>query len=391
MNVPAWLPILLGFLAAVGPVSTDMYLPAFPAIEASLGGTPGTAQITLATWFVGLAFGQIMQGPLSDRFGRRRPLIVGTALYTVASTGCALAGGLHWLAVWRFLAAIGGSASMVISRAVVRDLSDGHAAVRMLSRLTLIMGVAPILAPTLGGIVLARFSWHAIFWICTAYGFVCCALVWRLLPDTLPRQQRVRLSVAAQFARYAIIVRERGFLTHALMAGCGLFGMFGFLAGSPPVFIQQFNFSPPQYGILFGSCAAGYVIASQINPRMVQRFGGSRVLRVASRMFLVATVALAVVSITGAGGWPAVALPILISMTCQGFNLPNATVGSLSRHAAHAGSASALLGTMQFCLGAVSGLLAGALQDGTARPMAALMLLGATGVAMADLFRPRTP
>src|SRR5579859_2800345 len=159
MPFPVWLPALLGLLSAVGPISTDMYLPAFPAIEAALGGRPGTAQVTLATWFLGLAVGQITQGSLSDRFGRRGPLIVGTGLFTVASIGCALAPDLATLSAMRLLAAIGGSASMVVPRAIVRDLSDGHAAARMMSRLVLVMGVAPILAPTLGGFVLATLGW----------------------------------------------------------------------------------------------------------------------------------------------------------------------------------------------------------------------------------------
>ena len=187
MAFPTWLPLLLGLLTAVGPVSTDMYLPAFPAIEAALGGAPGTAQITLATWFVGLAIGQITQGPLSDRLGRRGPLVVGTVIYTLASVGCAVAPDLFTLSLMRLVAALGGSASMVITRAIVRDLTDGHAAARMMSKLMLVMGAAPILAPTLGGLVLAFAGWQAIFWICALYGAVSCVFVALLLPETLPR------------------------------------------------------------------------------------------------------------------------------------------------------------------------------------------------------------
>src|SRR6195952_2751645 len=170
MAYPVWLPVLLGFLTAVGPLSTDMYLPAFPAIEASLGGQPGMAQITLATWFAGLAVGQITQGSLSDRYGRRGPLIFGTLVYSLANAGCALAPDIWTLSILRFIAAFGGSASMVIPRAIVRDLADGHAAARLMSRLMLVMGAAPILAPTLGGLVLGFASWHAIFWLTFAYG-----------------------------------------------------------------------------------------------------------------------------------------------------------------------------------------------------------------------------
>ena len=153
-KIPGWLPILLGFLQAVGPVSTDMYLPAFPAIEASFHTGPGTAQVTLGTWFLGLAVGQLVQGTLADRFGRRRPLLLGTLLYTFGAVGCAMSGSMGAMAAWRFVAAVGGSASMVIPRAIVRDISEGHEQARLMSRLILVLGVAPILAPTLGGLLL---------------------------------------------------------------------------------------------------------------------------------------------------------------------------------------------------------------------------------------------
>lgn len=387
--MPSWLPLLLGFLTAVGPVSTDMYLPAFPDIEASLGGRPGTAQITLATWFAGLAVGQITQGTLSDRFGRRGPLIAGTLVYTVASAGCALAPSLWALSAWRFAAAFGGSASMVIPRAVVRDLADGHAAVRLMSRLMLVMGVTPILAPTLGGLVLSVASWHVIFWVAAAYGVLCAALVWRLLPDTLPLSARVRLGPIGLVVRYVAILRERGFITHALLGGMGMSAMFAYLGGSPPVFINLYHLTPPQYGILFGANAAGFIAASQINARIVPRFGTPRVMRAAAGLFLLAVCAVTASAWLRVGGLAGMLAPITAAMVCLGFILPNAAVGALSRHAAHAASASALMGTLQFLLGAVSGTLVGVLDDGTPRPMALLMLAGAAGAAVADRCRPR--
>jgi DHA1 family bicyclomycin/chloramphenicol resistance-like MFS transporter len=391
MPFPSWLPLLLGLLTAVGPVSTDMYLPAFPAIEQALGGAPGTAQITLATWFVGLAIGQITQGPLSDRLGRRLPLVVGTVIYTLASIGCAIAPNLVILSTMRLVAALGGSASMVITRAMVRDLTDGHAAARMMSKLMLIMGAAPILAPTLGGLILAFAGWQAIFWICAIYGAISCVLVVLLLPETLPAERRVRLSLGAQFGRYSIILRERGFVTRSLMGGCAMFAMFAYLGGSPAVFIDIYHLPPPLYGSLFGCCAAGYIGGSQINPRLIMRFGADRVMRVAVRVFLGATLLLLVSAFLQLPYWWTIAIPIFIMMSTQGFIMPNATVGALTRHAGHAGSASALMGTMQFCLGAVSGVAVGVLTDGTARPMALLIVLGALAANAADLCRIKRP
>ena len=389
MPYPAWLPILLGFLTAVGPLSTDMYLPAFPAIEASLGGRAGTAQITLATWFAGLAIGQITQGTLADRFGRRGPLIVGTLVYTLANAGCALSTDITTLSVLRFVAAFGGSASMVIPRAIVRDLADGHAAARLMSRLILVMGAAPILAPTLGGLILGFATWHAIFWFTAVYGGVCCVLTAVALPDTLAPQHRMKLGLAGMLARYGTVLRDRVWLSYALMGGCGMFGMFAYIGGSAPVFIQNFGFSPAQYGMLFGMSAFMFILSSQISPRLLPRFGAARLLRVAVAAYVAAGAVLVAFALAGRGGWPAVVLPVMVAMGSMGFIMPNTAVGALSRHAAQAGSASALMGTVQFSLAALSGVMVGALTDGTARPMAAMLLLGALGAFTADRLRPR--
>ena len=389
MAYPNWLPVLLGFLTAVGPLSTDMYLPAFPAIEASLGGRPGTAQITLATWFAGLAIGQVTQGSLSDRYGRRMPLIVGTLIYSVANAGCALAPDIWTLSGLRFIAAFGGSASMVIPRAMVRDLADGHAAARLMSRLMLVMGAAPILAPTLGGFVLGFASWHAIFWLTFAYGGLCCLLVIGALPDTLPRERRLRLGFVSTLGRFAGVLRDRVFLGYALTGGFGMFGMFAYIGGSSPVFIQHFGFSPAQYGMLFGCSAAMFILSSQLNPHLILRFGAARVLRAALAMFMAAGLTLVALSFAGAGGPAGIVVPVMLSMGSMGLVMPNAAVGALSRHAAHAGSASALMGTIQFTLAALSGIMVGVLTDGTPRPMAAMVLAGAIGAFAADRLRPR--
>src|SRR3954447_15833295 len=288
MDYPAWLPLLLGFLTAVGPITTDMYLPAFPAVEASLHAPTGSVQITLATWFAGLAIGQLTQGSLSDRYGRRMPLIVGTAVYTVANAACALPPDLATLALMRFIAGFGGSASMVIPRAIVRDLADGHAAARLMAKLTLVMGAAPILAPTLGGLVLTVASWHVLFWITTAYGAICCILVVLLLPDTLASQHRLHVGLAGMLERYLGVLRDRVFLTYAAMGGFGMFGMFAYIGGSSPVFIQHFGVTPAQYGMLFGISAAAFIAGSQISPRLLPRFGAHRVIRAAATVYLAA-------------------------------------------------------------------------------------------------------
>jgi MFS transporter, DHA1 family, multidrug resistance protein len=390
MSFPPWLPILLGFLTAVGPATTDMYLPAFPAIETSFGSPAGSAQLTLAAWFAGLAFGQITQGTLSDRYGRKRPLIVATLVYTVACLGCALAPSIEWLAAFRALAAIGASAGMVIPRAMVRDLASGHAAAVLLSRLSLVMGAAPILAPTIGSAVLGFADWRGIFWILTAYGAACWALVVALLPDTLPPDRRIRLSPGEQLARFRGILAERGFLTHAAMGGFATFAFFAYLGGSSPVFIQGFGLTPTRYAMIFGANSFGLICCAQLNPLLLRRFGHFGVLRGVSRVHLAATLTLMVIAYGGWHSLPLVVAPVFVAISCMGMLNPNTIVGALARHQHHAGSASSVMGTGQYLLGALSGLMVGLATDGTPRGMAMLMLMGSVGMVAVDRWRPRT-
>ena len=391
MKVPGWLPTLLGFLTAVGPLSTDMYLPSFPAIEGALKLEPGSAQITLATWFAGLAVGQILQGTLADRFGRRWPLLVGTVVYAVANLGCSLAPDLWSLSALRFVAAVGGSASMVIPRAIVRDLSNGIAAARLMAKLSLVMAVAPILAPSLGAAIMEAFSWHAIFVITTVYGAVCAVVVYWWLPDTLPREHRLKLRFYGLMTRYGRVARDRQFVLFSLVGAFGMFGMFAYLGGSPGVFIDTWHLTPARYAVMFSCNAACFILGSQISPRLLPRFGAHKVLRVGVAGYVLATAALLFVAMSGWGGLYALILPLTATMFSCGFIMPNAAVGALSRQGAQAGTASALMGTLQFCIAAVSGVLVGVLANGTAVPMAVLMLGGALCALTFDLKRAVPP
>ncbi len=386
--MPAWLPLLLGFLTAVGPISTDMYLPAFPAIEAELGTARGSVEITLAAWFVGLATGQLVQGTLADRLGRRAPLLVGTAVYTVASIGCALATDMVALAAWRCVAAFGGAASAVIPRAIVRDLAEGLAAARLMSKLMLVMGAAPILAPSLGGLLLGVGGWRSIFWFSAAYGGLSCLLAWRLLPETLPPDRRARRSFVALLADFVQIARERSFLTNALMGAATMFSVFVFISGAPGIYIEYFGLSPTAFGLLFAISATGFIGASQFNPWLLQRLGG-RVPMFAVRLAGGAVILLSAAALSGFGGLMGIFIPAAIALACTGLVFPNAAVGALARHPARAGSASALLGTLQFSCAALGSALVGALADGTPRPMALLMVLGAAAAITAEAARPR--
>jgi DHA1 family bicyclomycin/chloramphenicol resistance-like MFS transporter len=381
------LPLLLGVIIAVGPVSTDMYLPAFPAIARSFGD-PAAPQYSLAGYFLGLAIGQMTQGALSDRLGRRGPMLVGMALYTLASVGCAICWSTDSLVLFRFLAALGCSAGIVIPRAMVRDLADGHAAAKLFSKLMLVMGVAPIVAPMLGAVSIELANWRMIFVFAALYGVLTIWLIWRFLPDTLPPERRTRISPISVVIRYGHIFAERAFITHALTACFTSAALFAYLAATPQIFIGHFGWSTAQYAALFGMNSMAYIAYNQLNPSLVKRWGISPVISVAVSVLLLACLVL-----TGLAWFPQGALALVVTLLASelgfGLVLPCAMVGALSRHQAHAGSASALLGTLQYSGGAVAGLAVGMLADGSARPMAATMLLCAGLAVLAAILRPR--
>ena len=382
--------VLLALLTAVGPISTDMYLPAFPAMRLDLAAGPGATQLTLAAWFLGLSLGQITLGPVSDHHGRRVPLLFGTALYTLASIGCATASSMGALSIWRLAAALGAAASLVIPRAVIRDLViNGLEAARLLGRLTLVVGVVPILAPTLGGLISQTLGWRAIFWIAALYGITCTVLIWRFLPDTLDPGRHVTLDFVPTLLRYRKVWRDPVFRTHALEGGFGTFSLFAFLGGAPPVFLGGFHLSPTRFGAVFILNAVGYIIGTQLNARVLPLFGTTRVLSFSAIGLIAATGAMLLLSVTPADGPLGIALCMMACMTSLGFMLPGAAIGSLLPHPNEAGSASALYGTVVFFIGAVSTVLVGAIGTASPTPMAVLMLAGALAAAWCDRLRPK--
>jgi DHA1 family bicyclomycin/chloramphenicol resistance-like MFS transporter len=383
--------LVLGALAAFAPLSIDMYLPAFPAIEGAFAASTGAVQTTLATFFVGFALGQALYGPVTDAFGRKAPLYVGLAVYVAASAGCALAPSVAALAGLRFVQAVGACAGAVISRAVVRDVFTASEAPRIYGALMLVTGLAPILAPLLGGWLLAWFGWQAIFWALAVAGALCLVAVWLQLPETHPPAARRRLALVPSLAAYARLLADRGFVGYALSGGLAMAGMFAYIAGSPFVFIQLHGVPPERYGWLFGANALGLVIAAQANGR-VRRPGHAHatlrwanVVQAASGLVLLATAA------AGAGGLAGVALPLFVYVASLGFVLPNATALAMAPHGANAGVASALLGTLQFSTAALAATAVGALHDGTATPMALVIAACGAGALAVNLAMTRSP
>ncbi|MGC9268892.1 multidrug effflux MFS transporter [Acidiphilium sp.] len=381
------LALLLGFLIAIGPVSVDMYLPAFPTIARDFHD-PAAPGLTLAAYFAGLAIGQMTQGPFSDRTGRRLPILIGLTIYTLASLGCALAWSTDSLIGFRLLAAFGGSASVVVPRAMVRDVADGPAAAMLFSKLMLVMGVAPIIAPILGSAIVSVGSWRWIFVLAAAYGVIALALVWFKLPDTLAAGRRSMVGFRSILVRYGHIASDRGFLTNALTGTFAIGALFAYLTGTPGVFIGEFHWQPLSYAALFGMNAALYIGFNQWNPHLVARFGLRPVVTTAIALLLIGTLALTIGAMSNAGPI-AIIGALLICQASYGFALPSTMVAALSRHQAHAGSASALMGTWQYLGGAIAGSLVGGFADGTARPMA-LTMLGCAVLALGTgAFRPQ--
>jgi MFS transporter, DHA1 family, multidrug resistance protein len=364
--------LILGALIGMAPMSIDMYLPSLPTIQSEFAAPPGAVQFTLAAFFVGLAVGQLAYGPVSDRLGRKPPLSVGTSLYVIASVGCALAPSLGALVAFRLLQALGSCAALVISRAMVRDLLDPRAAARAFSTLLLVMGVAPILAPLGGSLVLAALGWRPIFWILVGFGLVCLALIAVGLPETRPRGGTGE-ALESPARAYARLLGDGRFLGYALAGGVAQAGMFAYIAGSPSVFIETYGVRPAAYGWIFGANAVGLIAASQVNRRLLHSFGPDQVLGCANLFTAVLGLVLVGAAVTGAGGLAGVLAPIFGFVASLGFTQPNAVACALAAQGARAGSASALLGSLQFLVATVAASLVGLLQDGTARPMAAVM------------------
>src|SRR5437870_3897170 len=316
--------VLLGGLTAFGPLSIDMYLPALPAIGRDLAASESVIQLTLTACLTGLALGQILAGPLSDRLGRRRPLLIGVAGYVLASLLCATAPAAPLLVGFRLLQGLAGAAGIVIARAIVRDLYVGAAAARYFSRLVLIMGLAPILAPVLGAQVLRISSWRGIFLVLT----IVTALLWLgaalALPETLPAARRSAGSLAGTLNIFGQLLRDTPFVGYAVAAGLAFGAMFAYIAGSPFVLQGIFHVSPQTFSLIFGMNALGFVLASQINGSLVSRIRPARLLT--GGLIANATAGLALLFVVVSGfGLLAVLLPLFLLASSVGFIVPNST------------------------------------------------------------------
>ena len=360
--------LLLSALVAFAPMSIDMYLPALPELERYFATDTASVQLTLAFFFFGLAIGQIFYGPIADRFGRKPPLYFGLTLYVIASAACALAPGIGSLIGMRFLQAVSGCAGMVVARAVVRDLYDRHESARVFSILLMVMGIAPVVAPLAGGYLLTWFGWRSIFWVLALFGIACLLAVKFRLPETIP-EGLARVPLSSALTNYAGLLADRRYLGYALSGGFGQAGMFAYISGSPFVFIDLYGVPAREFGWLFGLNAAGIIAFTQINRHLLLRYDPDRVLGIANLVNFLLCLGLLAMAFTNAAGLVGILIPLFFIVSLRGLTFPNASAGAMAPFPEKAGSASALLGSVQFAIAAIASAAVGILHNGTAVPM----------------------
>jgi MFS transporter, DHA1 family, multidrug resistance protein len=385
------LVLVLGSLIALGPLSIDMYLPALPALAADLRAEDAAVQATLTGMLLGLGLGQLVIGPLSDAVGRRLPLLLGLVAHAGTSALCAFSPDVLTLTGARALQGVAGAAVSVVAMAMIRDLFTGVAAARLLSRLMLVMGVAPVLAPTLGGVLLRLTSWRGIFAVLAGFAVVLVVVAALGLRETLPPHRRRSAHPAATLRTYGMLLRDGTFVLLAAVSGLVFATMFSYISGSPFVLQDVYGLDAQEYAVAFGVNAAGIIAFTQINPVLLRRFDPLQVLTAAVTIQAVAAVLLVVAAATGVGGLPVVLAALWVVVALCGLGFPNTPALALSRHGEAAGTAAALLGATGFGIGGLAAPLVGLLGTGSALPMAVVMLVATfAAVALLALVRRRT-
>lgn len=360
---------ILGGLSALAPFSIDMYLPAFPTIAKSLHTDISQVALSLTSYFAGISVGQLFYGPITDKFGRKKPLIFGLSLFLLASVGCALSPTINWLIAMRVLLALGGCVGMVVSRAVVRDQFPVSEIAKIFSMLMLITGVAPIVAPTIGGWIITVSTWRSIFYFLTIFSFILILAVAFYLPESKNRNRAKSLHVIDILKDYRDVFAERSFIFYALSGSTGLAGMFAYISGSPFVFMEYFHFTEAQYGLVFAGNAMGFILGSQLNRLALNKFTSLQIVTVSSWLMVADAVILFALMALGLLTAPILIVLLVTFLFSMGFLVPNTTAMALAPFTYNAGSASALIGFIQMICGAGLSALVSALHDATLFPM----------------------
>lgn len=383
-SVSLRLVLILGLLSAIGPFAIDMYLPALPQIGSSLGAQVGAVQASLTAFFLSIGVGQLLYGPVSDMLGRKPPLYFGLILFAAASVGCALAPNIETLVVFRFLQGLGAAAGMAVPRAVVRDLHTGHAAARMMSLLMLVFSVSPILAPLAGSGVIAVAGWRAVFWVVAAAAMLGLVATWRGVEETRTPEQRLDSSLGGAFKAYLKLLRDAHYLGLVFIGGCAMAGFFVYLAGSPFVLINYYGLSSTQYSMAFALNSIAFIGAAQFTGRLGQRYGLVNVVKVAASASGLVMASLMTYYLMGGEKLAVLIALYFVASALMGLVIPTTSVLALEEHGEIAGTASALLGTLQMLSGAAAMQIVGHFSNGKPLPMVVGMALGAlVGVALA--------
>lgn len=380
--------LILGLLSAIGPFSIDMYLPGFPDIAKDLHTNISNVSLTLSGFFIGIAAGQLLYGPLLDKYGRKKPMCIGIILYILASFGCMFATSIEMLIALRFLQAIGGCVGMVGSRAVVRDLFDVTENAKIFSLLMLVVGISPIIAPTVGSYLSAAFDWRALFLVLGTIGIVILLMVIIWLPESKKADPSYSLYPRAILGKFGTVLQQRQFLVYTITGSFTAAGLYAYIAGSPHVFMEIFGVSEKTYGWIFTIVAAGLITATQINAFILKRYSSAFIIsRAVSFQVLTGILLVTGFALHWWGLYTSIGLCCLF-LACQGFTFPNASALAIAPFQENAGSASALLGCIQMAIGTFSTVMVSIFHNNTAVPMGGIMALCAV-TALCVLFLGR--
>ncbi|HEY4780398.1 MAG TPA: multidrug effflux MFS transporter [Chthoniobacterales bacterium] len=363
------LAIVLGLITAVGPFAIDMYLPALPSIGAALHATPAAVQMSLMVFFITLGVCQLVYGPLSDIFGRKMPIYVGLAIFTIGSVGCAFAPNVNVLIGFRVLQALGACAGMVVPRAIVRDLYTGHDATQLMSLLMLVVSISPLLAPLTGSFIIAGFGWRGVFWALTVAGAIAFLLAVTQLQETREIHHRTESSWASAFAAYRKLLTDTSFLGLTLVGAFGVSSFFIYLASASFVITNHYGLTPTMFSLCFALNAAAFFGFSQLTARMTAKYGLSRVIRVSVSGFAIVMSIVAVLFVAGVDNLALMMIFLFVGYGFLGLVLPTTAVLSVENHGAIAGAASAVMGALHFVVGAAVMAVSGVFADGAPKPM----------------------
>lgn len=385
------LTVCLGVIAAIGPMATDMYLPAMPAMASSLGAADGEIELSVVGFFAGLCIGQLLFGPISDKFGRKAATFIGLSLFAIASGGCLLSDTAHEMMAWRFMQGFGGSVGMVTAISSVRDLHTGAMAAKLMSLVVAILGIAPIVAPMIGGLIVQVGHWHLIFWFLGGFSLLAMLLVAWMMPETRSAEMRAESHPSQALRTYARLLVDRDFIPYASATALNQAGFFAYIASISYVMMQVHGMSPLRFSLLFGVNAVGMIFVAQFSGRLVRAMGLGRAARTVAVSRASLAVLLMLLHLLGLASFPVLCVMLFLYVACHGLVMSTFSVLALDRQQHNAGTAAALIGALGFAAGALSSSLVSAMVDGTAFPLLLIVAASSAGAALiALLFFDRT-